>query len=54
VRAQRGDAVVLRGLQKNMLNRRCWASDEQLRLAIITWIEASYHPQAAGNADAGG
>ncbi len=30
-------------LQKNVLNRRKWATRQQLRLAIITWIEASYH-----------
>jgi transposase InsO family protein len=30
-------------LQKNVLNRRCWPTREQLRLAIITWIERTYH-----------
>jgi putative transposase len=30
-------------LQKNVLNRRRWATREQLRLAIITWIERTYH-----------
>jgi putative transposase len=31
-------------VQKNVLNRqRTWASREELRLAIITWIEKSYH-----------
>jgi putative transposase len=30
-------------LQKNVLNRRRWTSREQLRLAIITWIERNYH-----------
>jgi len=30
-------------LQKNVLNRRRWPSREQLRLAIITWIERTYH-----------
>lgn len=30
-------------LQKNVLNRRHWASFEQLRLAIVTWIERTYH-----------
>jgi putative transposase len=30
-------------LQKNVLNRRRWTSREQLRLAIITWIERTYH-----------
>ena len=30
-------------LQKNVLNRRRWNSREELRLAIITWIEKTYH-----------
>lgn len=30
-------------LQKNVLNRRRWAPFEQLRLAIVTWIEQTYH-----------
>ena len=30
-------------LQKNVLNRKHWASREELRLAIITWIEKTYH-----------
>ena len=30
-------------LQKNVLNRESWASREELRLAIITWIERTYH-----------
>ncbi|WP_152999540.1 IS3 family transposase, partial [Curtobacterium citreum] len=30
-------------LQKNVLNRKRWATRDQLRLAIITWIEATYH-----------
>jgi putative transposase len=30
-------------LQKNVLNRQSWASREELRLAIITWIERTYH-----------
>jgi transposase InsO family protein len=30
-------------LQKNVLNRRRWATREQLRLAIVTWIERTYH-----------
>lgn len=29
-------------LQKNVLNRRPWATREQLRLAIVTWIERTY------------
>ena len=30
-------------LQKNVLNRQHWATREELRLAIITWIEKTYH-----------
>jgi putative transposase len=30
-------------LQKNVLNRRRWQTRDQLRLAIITWIENTYH-----------
>ncbi|WP_172804088.1 IS3 family transposase [Auraticoccus monumenti] len=30
-------------LQKNVLDRRCWATRAELRLAIITWIEKTYH-----------
>ena len=30
-------------LQKNVLNRRRWMSRQQLRLAITTWIENTYH-----------
>ncbi|GGC17583.1 integrase [Cellulomonas carbonis] len=30
-------------LQKNVLNRRRWATREDLRIAIITWIERTYH-----------
>lgn len=30
-------------LQKNVLNRHPWASRQELRLAIITWIERTYH-----------
>jgi putative transposase len=40
---QRLDGVVLQPAQKNVLNRRRWTSREQLRLAIITWIERTYH-----------
>jgi putative transposase len=32
-------------LQKNVLDRQRWTSREQLRLAIITWIERTYHRQ---------
>lgn len=30
-------------LQKNVLDRKRWATREELRLAILTWIEATYH-----------
>jgi putative transposase len=30
-------------LQKNVLDRQRWTSREDLRLAIITWIERTYH-----------
>lgn len=30
-------------LQKNVLNRQTWATREQLRIAIVTWIERTYH-----------
>lgn len=30
-------------LQKNVLNRQKWETREELRIAIITWIERTYH-----------
>ena len=30
-------------LQKNVLNRHRWQTRQHLRLAIITWIENTYH-----------
>ena len=30
-------------LQKNVLDRRSWTTREQLRTAIVTWIERTYH-----------
>ena len=30
-------------LQKNVLNTRRWNSRDQLRVAIVTWIERTYH-----------
>jgi len=30
-------------LQNNVLNRQSWATREQLRIAIVTWIERTYH-----------
>jgi putative transposase len=29
--------------QKNVLSRRTWATREELRIAIVTWIERTYH-----------
>jgi len=30
-------------LQKNVLNRQSWTTREELRIAIVTWIERTYH-----------
>ena len=30
-------------LQKNVLNRRAWDTREELRIAIVRWIERTYH-----------
>ena len=30
-------------LQKNVLDRKRWDSREELRIAIVTWIERTYH-----------
>lgn len=30
-------------LQKNVLDRRRWVTRQELRLAIVTWIEKTYH-----------
>lgn len=30
-------------LQKNVLDRRSWPTREELRIAIVTWIERTYH-----------
>ncbi|RCS94478.1 IS3 family transposase [Brevibacterium aurantiacum] len=30
-------------LQKNVLDRHRWATKDQLRIAIVTWIERTYH-----------
>ena len=35
-------------LQKNVLNRRRWSTREELRIAIVTWIERTYHRRQAG------
>ena len=30
-------------LQKNVLDRQRWSTRQELRLAIVTWIEKTYH-----------
>jgi putative transposase len=30
-------------LQKNVLDRRRWTTRDELRVAIVTWIERTYH-----------
>ncbi len=30
-------------LQNNVLDRRTWRTREHLRIAIVTWIERTYH-----------
>ena len=30
-------------LQNNVLDRRSWATRDELRIAIVTWIERTYH-----------
>ena len=30
-------------LQKNVLNRKRWTTREELRIAIVTWIERTNH-----------
>jgi transposase InsO family protein len=30
-------------LQNNVLNRRAWATRDELRTAIVIWIERTYH-----------
>lgn len=30
-------------LQKNVLDRRHWDTRDELRIAIVTWIERTYH-----------
>jgi putative transposase len=30
-------------LQNNVLDRRSWSTREELRIAIVTWIERTYH-----------
>jgi transposase InsO family protein len=30
-------------LQRNVLDRRSWATRDELRVTIVTWIERTYH-----------
>lgn len=30
-------------LQKNVLDRRVWTTRVEIRIAIVTWIERTYH-----------
>lgn len=30
-------------LQKNVLNRRAWQTRDELQIAIVVWIERTYH-----------
>lgn len=30
-------------LEKNVLNRKRWRARQELRIAVITWIESAYH-----------
>lgn len=39
--AARGSFFAL--LQKNVLDRHTWATRQELRIAIVTWIERTYH-----------
>jgi transposase InsO family protein len=42
-----GDNAAMESLfalqQKKLLNRRTWQSRQELRIAIVTWIERTYH-----------
>ncbi len=37
-------------LQNNVLDRRRWDTREQLRIAIVSWIERTYHRRRRQNA----
>jgi putative transposase len=39
-------------LQNNVLDRHTWTTRDELRLAIITWIERTYHRRRANAASA--
>lgn len=42
-----GDNAAMRSffslLQKNVLDRRAWATHQELWIAIVTWTEKTYH-----------
>jgi hypothetical protein len=40
-------------LQNNILNQRTWQTRQQLRLAIVVWIERKYHRQRPQDAPGG-
>jgi len=40
---RRGSRPSSMRVQKNVLNRRPWRTREDLRIAIVTWIERTYH-----------
>lgn len=40
-------------LQKNVLDRRTWATRDELRIAIVTWIERTYHRRRRQDARGG-
>ncbi len=42
--ARRGDvAGCVVHLQNNVLDRQTWSTRDELRIAIVTWIERTYH-----------
>ena len=40
-------------LQTNVLNQQRWGTRQELRLAIVVWIERKYHRQRAQDARGG-
>ncbi len=43
MRGQRRDGIVLQLAAEDVLNRQRWHTREELRLAIVIWIERTYH-----------
>jgi putative transposase len=43
IRRQRRNGIVLLAAAKNVLDRQRWLTRQDLRLAITTWIEKTYH-----------